>query len=81
MSIILLIIVDNSFISVYITGYRMAAECALNALIAKVVDNKLDAGDYILLALVEHCYFCVVILNPYYCSHYILYFQKNSSPT
>lgn len=27
-----------------LSGYRMAAECARNALLEKVVDNKLDAG-------------------------------------
>ncbi|XP_042057290.1 T-complex protein 1 subunit beta [Salvia splendens] len=29
-----------------ISGYRMAAECALNALIEKVADNKLDADKF-----------------------------------
>ncbi|KAG8378025.1 hypothetical protein BUALT_Bualt08G0095300 [Buddleja alternifolia] len=32
-----------------IAGYRMAAECARNALLERVVDNKLDAGDFLFL--------------------------------
>lgn len=30
----------------YVSGFRMAAECARNALLQKVVDNKADAGIY-----------------------------------
>lgn len=34
------------------SGYRMAAECAKNALLEKVADNKLDSGDeYFLYSL------------------------------
>lgn len=29
----------------------MAAECAKNALLEKVIDNKLDTGDYYLCSL------------------------------
>lgn len=33
---------DDSF---KLSGYRMAAECARNALLQKVVDNKADLGN------------------------------------
>lgn len=37
-------LLDSFYICLLLSGYRMAAECARNALLEKVMDNKHDAG-------------------------------------
>ena len=35
-----------------LSGYRMAAECARNALLQKVVDNKADLGNNLIFSII-----------------------------
>lgn len=62
-------------------GYRMAVECARNALLQKVMDNKDDEGMlFVLYSLLHHLFFpswfswlCEVQHFPPYCSVNILF--------